>query len=143
MLSLSLILLVAMSRTSTREVSSWKELKNVMYQLTFPSASRPSSSSSGSIISCCFSSLADSSSCSTSSPAVNSCNTASIASCLSCNKNSLVNLWHNRLGHPNHTVLHKILTSLDLHISTPSSSPFYDACKYGKLHRNSFPLSPL
>ena len=118
-------------------------LKNGLYQVTLSSASRPSNSSSGSIISCCSKSLTNSGSFSTSSPVVNSCNTTSITSCPSCNKNSLVNLWHNHLGHPNLTVVHKILTSLELHISTPSSSPFCDACKYGKVHHNSFPLSQL
>ena len=59
----------------------------------------------------------------------------------SCN-NSVVqdspvkSLWHKRLGHPSVYIPNKILHSMS--ISPSSHQMFYDACKLGKLHQESF-----
>ena len=60
------------------------------------------------------------------------CNTSVVQDSL------LKSLWHNRLGHPSVSVLNKILHSMS--ISPSSHQMFYDACKLGKLHHESFPF---
>ncbi|KAM6588273.1 hypothetical protein CsatA_010878 [Cannabis sativa] len=57
----------------------------------------------------------------------------------SCTKNSsnvsLVNLWHQRLGHPSKIIMNKVLHSLHIPTADPS---FCNACQYGKLHQFTF-----
>ncbi|XP_031260691.1 uncharacterized protein LOC116118873 [Pistacia vera] len=75
--------------------------------------------------------------------------TVSIANCLTVDKHSHQHMiWHKRLGHPNSTKLHKILSTLPKSVSLTENqslpikvSNFCDACQLGKLHQNSFPLS--
>ena len=63
------------------------------------------------------------------------------ASEAACNSESLVNLWHSRLGHPNKVVLHQVLSQINVSVPLNASLKFCEACKYGQLHQNDFPSS--
>ena len=54
-----------------------------------------------------------------------------------------MSLWHNKLGHPNMIVLHKVLSHLNIKLSSLTIQKFCEACQYGKLHQVSFPSVPL
>ena len=68
-----------------------------------------------------------------------SCTVDTTISNLPCNTQSLMTLWHNRLGHPNRLVLNKVLSQLNIIVSSYAAVKFCDACQYGKLHQASFP----
>ena len=62
-----------------------------------------------------------------------SCNADTIVSYLPCNTQSLMKLWHSRL------VLNKVLSQLNIDVSSYVAVKFFDACQYGKPHQDSFP----
>ena len=68
-----------------------------------------------------------------------SCNVDTTILDLHCNTQSLLTLWHSRLGHPNRLVLNKVLSQLNIDVSSYAVVKFCDACQYGKLHQASFP----
>ena len=41
---------------------------------------------------------------------------------------SLMNLWHGRLGHPNKVILNKVLAHLGISVPTGAVHQFCDAC---------------
>lgn len=60
-------------------------------------------------------------------------------SCLTSISESM-QLWHNRLGHPNRHVLQTIMKTLPLLPNHTQSLKFCDACQYGKLHQFHYPI---
>ena len=54
-----------------------------------------------------------------------------------CNAQSLLNLWHSRLGNLNKLVLQKVLSQLNVQVPSHTNFMFCDASQYGKLHQNS------
>ena len=68
-----------------------------------------------------------------------SCNVDTTILDLPCNTQSLMTLWLSRLGHPNRLVLNKVLSQLNINVSSYAVVKFCDACQYGKLHQASFP----
>ena len=108
----------------TRAVLLQGMLKNGLYQLTLPSTSEFSSSA-------LTSGLSPEHHCHN--------NTTTVSS----NNQQLVALWHSRLGHPNREILNKVLSNLQIHISSSPNTLICDACQYGKMHQHSFPSVPL
>ena len=60
-----------------------------------------------------------------------------------CNTQSLLSLWHSRLGHLNKLVLHKVLSQMSINVPSHTPITFCKSCQYGKLHQVSFPSQPL
>ena len=53
--------------------------------------------------------------------------------CSLCNKTqSVMSLWHNRLGHPNSNVLHQVIKQLHVAVPLKTIPRFYEACQFGK-----------
>jgi len=48
---------------------------------------------------------------------------------------SMYQIWHSRLGHPNHEVLKSVLKLCNQHFPNKSSFDFCSACCLGKSHR--------
>ena len=45
---------------------------------------------------------------------------------------NVINLWHNRLGHPHHNVLRQVLQHLNVSVNSASMASFCEACILGK-----------
>ena len=118
--------------------------KNGLYQLNLPGASQASSSVYDSNL-CRLDlqlqqpSLPDSNNLSSYAFFNNAENVPDSA----CNTQSLLSLWHSRLGHPNKLVLHKVLFQMSINVPSHTPITFCEACQYGKLHQVSFPSHPL
>ena len=62
---------------------------------------------------------------------------------LSSSQNVINILWHNKLGHPHHNVLCRVLQHLNVSDNFFSMASFCEVCKLGKLHQMSFSSLPL
>jgi histone deacetylase 1/2 len=117
---------------NTKKVLLQGTLKNGLYQLDLPSKDISKN------LSCYNSVLHKQSSCHSSS------STNSLAyDCNSKTSNAaldVVQIWHNKLGHPCDSVLQKVLTSINIPFGSKHTS-FCNACKLRKLHQSSFPSS--
>ena len=116
----SLILLVVLLRTRSRRLSSCKE--NYQFSISASHQFQHDPQQESGI-----------------SSTYTTCNGPTTVSNSSCNPESLMSLWHSRLGHPNTMVLNKILEHLNVHASADTTFQFCDACQYGKLHQISLP----
>ena len=119
-------------------------LKNGLYQLLLPSCGKLSQKSSYNLnlvspqqLHCAQQQQPESSSAHTTRHNTN--NTSNTF----CNTQSLMNLWHGRLGHPNKVILNKVLSHLGISVPTSVVLQFCDACQYGKLHQISLSSIPL
>lgn len=57
--------------------------------------------------------------------------------------NFSMDTWHEQLGHPSSHVLSQVLPKYKIHVSIQSKLNFCSACKIGKSHTLTFPLSNL
>lgn len=48
--------------------------------------------------------------------------------------NSLIDIWHRRLGHPSGQVLSQVLKGCNQNLNVNELNSFCDACQYGKSH---------
>ena len=55
----------------------------------------------------------------------------------------IISLWHNRLDHPNSSVLHQLFNTLHFSVSSKFIPQFCNACQFGKLHQITYSSSSL